>query len=166
MPDHVGKHEDDPSGRLAPDPLPRRDFLALSGIWTACLAVFGSLLGMVRLAKPSVLPEAGNRFRIGRPDEFPSGTEKDLPERRVRVISKSGGVAAISLTCTHLGCIVEKTETGFSCPCHGSLFAADGEVVGGPAPRGLRWLQVSLAANGSLVVDASVEVPAGTFYKA
>lgn len=163
MSDRV-EHEAETSTRLAPEPLPRRDFLALSGIWTACLAIFGSLLGMVRLAKPSVLPEAGNQFRIGRPDEFPPGTEKELKERRVRIVATGQGVAALSLTCTHLGCIVEKAEVGFSCPCHGSIFGPDGEVLGGPAPRGMRWLLVSLAADGSLVVDASTEVAAGTYY--
>lgn len=153
------------SDRLAPEPLPRRDFLGLSGLWAAGLAIFGSLLGMVRLAKPSVLPEAGARFRIGRPDEFPPGTSRVLVERNVRVVSKKEGVAAVSLICTHLGCIVSKTEAGYACPCHGSVFDEDGEVSGGPAPRGLRWLEVSLAADGSLAVDANREVPPGTFYR-
>ncbi len=151
--------------RLAPEPIPRRDFLGLSGLWAAGLAIFGSLLGMVRLAKPSVLPEAGNRLRIGPPEEFPPGTARTIPGRNVRVVSVRGGVAAVSLICTHLGCIVSKTETGFSCPCHGSTFGEEGEVLGGPAPRGLRWLEVSLAADGNLVVDAKQEVAPGTFYR-
>ncbi|MDA0746504.1 MAG: ubiquinol-cytochrome c reductase iron-sulfur subunit [bacterium] len=152
------------SDRLAPDPVPRRDFLGIGGLWAAGLAVFGSLLGMVRLAKPSVLPEAGARFRIGRPDEFPPGTARVIVERNVRIVAEQNGVAAVSLICTHLGCIVSKADTGYSCPCHGSKFDSIGEVVGGPAPRGLRWLEVSLAADGNLVVDAKREVPAGTFY--
>ena len=152
------------SDRLAPDPVPRRDFLGIGGLWAAGLAVFGSLLGMVRLAKPSVLPEAGARLRFGRPDEFPPGTARVIVERNVRIVAEQNGVAAVSLICTHLGCIVSKADTGYSCPCHGSKFDSIGEVVGGPAPRGLRWLEVSLAADGNLVVDAKREVPAGTFY--
>ena len=154
------------SNRLAPEPVPRRDFLSLSGWWAAGLAVFGSLLGMARLAKPSVLPEVGNRFRIGRPEDFPAGTARVIPERNVHVVSKKEGLAAVSLICTHLGCIVGKTEEGYDCPCHGSKFGQAGEIISGPAPRGLRWLEVSLAADGSLVVDARREVPPGTFHRA
>ena len=153
------------SDRLTPEPVPRRDFLGLSGLWAACLAIFGSLLGMARLAKPSVLPEAGNRFRIGRPQEFPAGSVRVITERNVQVIAAGEGVAAVSLICPHLGCIVKKDGAGFGCPCHGSIFGRDGDILGGPAPRGLRWLEVSVAADGNLVVDTKKEVAPGTFYR-
>jgi Rieske Fe-S protein len=45
------------------------------------------------------------------------------------------------------------------------MFGPQGEVLSGPAPRGLRWLEVSMAADGSLVVDAQKEVRPGTFYE-
>ena len=48
-------------------------------------------------------------------------------------------IAAISLVCTHLGCTVSRIETGFLCPCHGSQYDGDGNVVGGPAPKTLPW---------------------------
>jgi len=152
------------SDRLAPEPVPRRDFLNLAGLWGACLAIFGSLAGMARLAKPSVLPEAGNRFRVGRPEDFVPGTAQMFPERQVQVLATERGFAALSLVCTHLGCIVKDVGGGFSCPCHGSVFGRSGEVAGGPAPRGLRWLEVSLAPDGNLMVDAKREVEPGTFY--
>ena len=152
-------------GRLEPEPTPRRDFLGLAGLWTAGLAIFGSLLGMVRLAKPSVLPEPSARFRIGHPEEFPPGTARVIPGRNIRIVSESGGIAVQSLICTHLGCVVEETETGFSCPCHGSHFGPNGEVQEGPAPRALRWFALSRAADGSLVVDAGREVNPGTLYQ-
>ncbi len=152
--------------RLAPEPIPRRDFLGLAGIWTAGIAIFGSIAGMARLPKPSVLPEAGHRFRIGKPEEFPPGANVLVPERNVRVIAEARGIAAMSLVCTHLGCIVAPDAKGFACPCHGSKFGPGGEVVKGPAPRALRWLEVSQAADGSLLVDADREVKPWTFYKA
>ncbi|MCC5638487.1 FAD-dependent oxidoreductase [Nostoc sp. CHAB 5844] len=54
-----------------------------------------------------------------------------------------GSEIAISLTCTHQGCTVQKAEDGkFQCPCHGAVFAADGKVLKGPAKRDLAKFQV------------------------
>ncbi len=153
-------------GRLEPEPMPRRDWLSLAGLWTAGLAVFGSVVGMARLPRPRVTPEASSRFRAGSPLEYPAGTVKILPEQKVRMIATPEGIAAMSLVCTHLGCIVgENPAGGFLCPCHGSRFDAEGKVTGGPAPRPLRWLEVSQAADGTLVVDAAREVKPGAFYR-
>lgn len=152
------------SSRLEPEPVNRRDFLGLAGLWATGVAVFGSLLGALRLPMPRVLPEAGSRFRIGRPEEFEPGTELVFKDRNVLIRRTERGVAAVSLVCTHLGCIATRSEDGFHCPCHGSKFDAEGDVVGGPAPRGLRWLQVSRAADGTLIVDAKQEVAPETYY--
>ena len=154
------------SDRLTPEPLPRRDFLGMAGLMAAGVAILGSILGMARLPKPRVLPEAGNRFRIGRPEEFAPGTIRTIPGRQVRVVATGSGVAAMSLICTHLGCVVGESTEGYLCPCHGSRFGPEGEVLAGPAPRALRWFEVSSAADGALIVDAKREVPPGTFYQA
>ncbi len=46
---------------------------------------------------------------------------------------------AITSRCSHLGCSVLWVEASerFICPCHGSVFDADGVRVSGPAPRPL-----------------------------
>lgn len=151
-------------GRLEPAPATRRDFLGLSGLWATGIAMFASMLGALKLPMPRVLPEAGSRFRIGPPDEFVAGTERVFKDRNVLVRSTQRGVAAVSLVCTHLGCVASRGEGEFHCPCHGSKFGPDGEVLAGPAPRGLRWLEVSRAADGNLVVDMRREVDAGTWF--
>jgi menaquinol-cytochrome c reductase iron-sulfur subunit len=51
----------------------------------------------------------------------------------------NGEVRVLSAVCPHLGCLVHfnKDTNQFLCPCHGSIFAADGKLVRGPAQRGL-----------------------------
>jgi cytochrome b6-f complex iron-sulfur subunit len=120
---------------------------------------------MARLPKPRVLPEASTQFRIGSASMFGAGTVHTIGEHNVRVEGTPEGVAAISLVCTHLGCIVAADEQGFACPCHGSKFDKAGNVTGGPAPSGLKWLAVTQTPDGSLMVDKGRTVPAGTYYK-
>ncbi len=48
---------------------------------------------------------------------------------------------AISAVCTHLGCNLRFSRQFLSCPCHGSTFDLNGEVVRGPAQRSLRTFE-------------------------
>jgi glycine/D-amino acid oxidase-like deaminating enzyme/nitrite reductase/ring-hydroxylating ferredoxin subunit len=52
---------------------------------------------------------------------------------------EAGGLHAVSLRCTHLGCLLRfnAAERSWDCPCHGSRFDVDGEVLEGPATRNL-----------------------------
>ncbi len=48
---------------------------------------------------------------------------------------EDGGLHAVSLRCTHLGCLLRfnSAERSWDCPCHGSRFDVDGAVLEGPA---------------------------------
>ncbi|QJY47087.1 ubiquinol-cytochrome c reductase iron-sulfur subunit [Pseudonocardia broussonetiae] len=51
---------------------------------------------------------------------------------------EAGTIRAFSATCTHQGCVVaDVTDGTIHCTCHGSSFALDGTVTGGPAPSPL-----------------------------
>ncbi|MDZ4226804.1 MAG: FAD-dependent oxidoreductase [Candidatus Pacearchaeota archaeon] len=53
---------------------------------------------------------------------------------------KRGKVHLHSAVCPHKGCVVQwnDSEKSFDCPCHGSRFTAEGNVVNGPANSGLK----------------------------
>jgi len=142
----------------------RRSLIA----WLSSFALAAS--GLIAAAanfifiKPRATYGAPSRFLIGKPEEFPSGTRISLDSHRVCVVRDGSKLAAISTTCTHLGCIVGVADTGFACPCHGSRYDQDGNVTGGPAPKALPWYQVTLAPNGELEIDTNVQIKSGTYY--
>jgi len=135
--------------------------------WLTGFGLFGSAIlsafSNFIFIKPRATYGPPQRFTIGKPDEFPPGTKLALEERRVCVVREGNRMAAISTTCTHLGCIVGISDTGFACPCHGSRFDADGNVTGGPAPKPLPWFKVTLAPNGELEIDKDAEVEPGSY---
>ena len=67
-----------------------------------------------------------------------------FPEQGVALLVKNQSVAAVSLECTHLGCLVNVVDDGFFCPCHGSEFGPLGEVYSGPATRSLPWHDIKI----------------------
>ena len=151
----------------------RRDFFG----WIVALgsAAIGGLLmipGAAYVLDP-VLRNAGKKERWIRVAEFGS-LSKDHPVsapvigEQVDAWTKSSAVrlgtvwlrvigddkvAAWNAECPHLGCKVAfSTEKAcFGCPCHDSSFSLDGQVQGGPAPRGMDALDAR-------VQDGHVEV--------
>ncbi|HLT50421.1 MAG TPA: FAD-dependent oxidoreductase [Arenibacter sp.] len=67
----------------------------------------------------------------------PDGAEvMELHGKKIAVYKNpNGGIEAVSAICTHLGCTVHwnPLEKSWDCPCHGSRFTTQGEVIEGPA---------------------------------
>ena len=74
---------------------------------------------------------------------------KDKDEPVILIRSSDRRFSALSPICTHLGCEVRPVKTGFRCPCHGSAFGEEGQVVNGPAREPLAAYQV--AQKGSRI---------------
>ncbi len=150
-----------------PDDPGRRDFLTSLGIGACAAACVGSGVVTIDYLKPKVLFEPPTSFRAGSPLDFPDGTLRFSKEHMAYIIGAPGCVYALSAVCTHLGCITRfrSDERVIACPCHGSRFDLEGNVVHGPAPRPLPWLEVRTDASGALVVDTGVVVPRGRSLK-
>jgi len=135
--------------------LSRRDFIKLS---TRTLLGLGAVLGLGGLIRYfSYEPDQGppTMFDLGDAGVFPAGSHTTRGEVPAVIINQDGMIAAYSLTCTHLGCTIEENKesgTGFTCPCHGSAFDKNGEVINGPAQKSLRSLRVEITNENKVMV--------------
>ncbi len=129
----------------------------MNGLIGAALAI-PALLYLVlpaRGRKPSPWTDAGDashlepnkpkelEFLRRRVDGWKASTEKST----AWVVRKPGGeLVAYAPMCTHLGCAYhwEDAKNEFVCPCHGSYFSLDGQVISGPATRPLDRYAVKL----------------------
>ena len=166
MPEDPERHPP-PAGGDAPS---RRDVLTRLGVGACAVAAAGSgafsgLSWTLRAATGASTTGASAASVAGRPSVSDLLLTKGLGNRVRRV--DAAGVFAMSAVCTHLGCITRHVpdEGAIACPCHGSRFDLEGNVTHGPAPRPLPWLEVTLDADGNLVVDTSVVIPRGKVFR-
>jgi menaquinol-cytochrome c reductase iron-sulfur subunit len=88
-------------------------------------------------------------------DQSSEGYLRETVVRNVWAVRRSAAAVTVySPICTQLSCRYnwEPNSGRFLCPCHGSLFALDGKVLAGPAPRPLDTLPVKIE-NGALYVE-------------
>jgi len=140
------------SQRSDPPPVQRRDFLQLALRGLLALSGVLGLAGILRYFSYRPGPAKPTRFELGPSSEYPPGSRTVVPEAGAILIRGPDSFHALSLTCPHLGCTVEPTSSGFSCPCHGSRFGPDGAVLRGPALEPLRALRVEPGEDGQLVL--------------
>jgi Rieske Fe-S protein len=72
----------------------------------------------------------------------------------------AGQLNVFAVNCSHLGCSVAfSTDTKrFDCPCHGSQFSIDGQVVHGPAAYPLSHLDWQQGSSPNQVLVSSYEL--------
>jgi menaquinol-cytochrome c reductase iron-sulfur subunit len=145
------------------------------GLWGAITAALAIPAGIYLLLPPRIRKteqwvEAGDVAQL-KPD-----VPEELVFRRIRkdgwkitsektsawVVKAAGDqIVAYAPQCTHLGCAYhwDEQKRNFLCPCHTSIFALDGQVLAGPAPRPLDRYEVKV--EGGKLLLGGIQ-PAGT----
>jgi menaquinol-cytochrome c reductase iron-sulfur subunit len=112
---------------------------------------------------------------VGRLSDFPSGAvsvgvipadrdvwPRSLPRQAIFVWRRSeADLVVFARSCTDLGCPLDYDpgSTCFFCPCHGGIFAQDGERLAGP-PNGPMIRYAHRVHDGNLEIDVS-SIPPG-----
>jgi len=143
----------------------RREFLGNAALATGWIA-FGAGLGVScgpafgRFMMPNVLEEPDPRVRVGKLQRYlemaPGEVNEDYKPQGIWMIRDEERIAALSIICTHLGCIPNwlPNDRKFKCPCHGSGYKPSGINFEGPTPRPFERFRI-FVEDGIVVVDKS-----------
>jgi cytochrome b6-f complex iron-sulfur subunit len=152
----LGRHS---QGSLAVRP-DRRQFLrnAALGAVGSVLALMGAATGL--LLWPNKTGAFGSELTV-RAADVPA--LEAPPFRNIQgkffLVHNPDGLLALYTKCPHLGCTVPwvgppDSPHAFQCPCHGSMYDYNGVRTGGPAPRPMDYMAVSVdPATGNVTVD-------------
>ncbi len=149
-------------------PVSRRYFLEIIGGGAIGVVAAGSAVLTAQYLSPNVLYEPPLKFKAGTVESFPPDSVTLVVDQKSYVVrAKEGYFYAMSAVCTHLGCITGwKADEGIiACPCHGSKFDRQGNVIAGPAPRPLPRYSISLEERNELIVDKAAIVDEETILK-
>jgi Rieske Fe-S protein len=123
------------------DCLNRRDFLAKSALAAAALVVaegcgdgqIGPSIPHSTGGDPNVPVSPSVTVRLANvPALATVGVLVDIGSQRALVRTGPSTFLGLSRICTHQGCDTDVRNNQLECPCHGSLFSANGSVLRGP----------------------------------
>jgi len=115
-----------------------------------------ALVGFRFLTPRPTSGEFGGTFNLGDFNQYPNGSVTPVEAGRFYLVRlQDGGFLAIYKRCTHLGCSVpyEPSKNQFVCPCHGSAFTVEGDVLNDPAPSPLKLFPLSILETGEIIID-------------
>ena len=142
----------------------RRNFIRRAALTLASAA--GAVLGISMLKQITRgKARSSRRVKVGELSDFPVDNYTFIEDQKIFIYRDHEGIKAVSAVCTHLGCIVQHTEDGFECPCHGSCYDEEGEVTSGPAPTALAWYKVEKSADGNFIVDLDQKTEASEKFR-
>lgn len=146
----------------------RRTLLSIGWI-ASIVSIFGPGLANIRYLFPNVLYETPTAYKLKKPADYLPGTITFNEERKLFIFHDRHGYRAMSAVCTHLRCTVGPFGPGKNstslCPCHGSVFDRNGNVLSGPAPRPLPFFRLAMSPDERLQVDTQDVVGADIYFK-
>jgi cytochrome b6-f complex iron-sulfur subunit len=134
----------------------RRGFLRNAALGAVLVILAQLSAGTVRLLWPNKTGAFGKQLTVSA-SNVPAveATPFRDTQGKFYLVHTKDGLMALYWKCPHLGCTVPwvPAENQFHCPCHGSIYNYEGVRTGGPAPRPMDYMGVTIAANGDVVVD-------------
>jgi cytochrome b6-f complex iron-sulfur subunit len=168
-----GDEDEDHSPQEPPvDPeLTRRRFMRATFLGSMTAFTIGAGGTFLLFFWPKKVGTFGSKIAVGNVVDFLPGSVTKIADGRfwlTRMLPEDGGDGFMALywKCVHLGCTVpwSPDENGsyngknykgiFHCPCHGSLYLYNGQNFGGPAPRPLDFMEITIS-GGKIAVDTS-----------
>ena len=136
----------------------RKTVLAGAGVGVAAAALAACSSGSDSSSSESSSDSSGSSSESSAAAGEALTTTGDVPVGSGVIVGKTvvtqptaGEYKAFSAVCTHQGCLVNKVADGtIDCPCHGSKFSLDGQVVNGPAKKPLE--PVNITVQGESIV--------------
>jgi cytochrome b6-f complex iron-sulfur subunit len=142
------------TGGMLDQPIGRRGLFKYAMLGFSVLATAaGTLYPIISyLWPPKQKGSSGtSRVAVASTADLPSGKGQvfSVNNKPVIVVHTPDGFAALSATCTHLGCIVVWNEQKqvIACPCHEGYFNTNGAVISGPPPAPLAQFRVQVEGD-------------------
>jgi cytochrome b6-f complex iron-sulfur subunit len=141
----------------------RRGLLAFFGWGTIALVSLQAVVAFLFYFWPRKTSTFGSKVSAGSPNDFKVGDVKYFVEGKFYLSRLQEGFMALYQKCPHVGCTVpwrpEFTHPNapgqqglFRCPCHGSTYLPNGQIIFGPAPRPMDYMRIT-NEGGRLMVD-------------
>ena len=112
------------------------------------LTFLGLLFGVTLFYKFLIPSKNSNLATVSvKLSDIPGEGALILPEKKVAILRTKGRFDVYSTVCTHLGCNISFSKEGFICPCHGSKFDIDGNVLKGPAIKPLNKVKFKITSE-------------------
>jgi cytochrome b6-f complex iron-sulfur subunit len=146
-------------GGQRPRAVTRRGFVRNAALGSVLIILAELGAGFVRFFWPNKTTAFGQSLDVAATNvPAVDATPFTYTPGKFYLIHNQDGVMALYWKCPHLGCTVPSigpadSPSAYHCPCHGSVYDYNGTRTGGPAPRSMDYMGVTVHDDGSLTVN-------------